>query len=365
MILYDEYLLVLDESTLNILDYVLIVAFVFVHYLLERSLSFAGRVESLYFWDERALGRGWILECPEGRFLSLLVSLTPLRVTVSINLDDIPSPLRSSIQFTFTRPHFTSLELTGVDNLPHAFLAHCPALRSLTLTRVSFVGGFVSALVASPDSTRPHLEHLPPPQAPHLRLARALHCLAGISARHFMSSLARVQPQPARRRSRDPAPHQHLSVKPATPAAQPPRPFTIELQGLAGLKILSLNLFLGTLTPVEHLLSLGNIIFSPLQQALALDLHIYWPYPQPGQRRPSSGCSPAPNECHCYSFAHGSGAAKRKIHRCDRLEDAVADVKAGRAGGVARSEVADSRVHLNGCLLDDYPNTRVLNSETP
>ncbi|KAJ7257244.1 hypothetical protein B0H12DRAFT_477392 [Mycena haematopus] len=97
------------------------------------------------------------------KILTLLLSLQRLRIT------NATSPFLHSISSALThRPSLTALDLAGGSTIPPTLFAHCPSLRSLTLTGVSFsdperLDTFVRpkldhlALVDLPRSTLPQL----------------------------------------------------------------------------------------------------------------------------------------------------------------------------------------------------------------
>ncbi|KAJ6491951.1 hypothetical protein C8R45DRAFT_1136964 [Mycena sanguinolenta] len=115
--------------------------------LLECSPSFAAGVEYLRLCDAwHGSQRSWIPEADLGRCLSLLVSVTRLCITISggglhrwaasLHWPDLSVANRASIQDTL--PTLTTLELTGIEELPLTLLSHCLSLRSLTLDSVTF-----------------------------------------------------------------------------------------------------------------------------------------------------------------------------------------------------------------------------------
>ncbi|KAJ7801445.1 hypothetical protein B0H14DRAFT_3489576 [Mycena olivaceomarginata] len=134
--------------------------------LLEDLPSLAARVESLHLGGN---GVGWIPSWPGSskahwQFSSLFVSLVRLCISIAVEWTSISENFRNSIQLTLRSPTVTCVELAGLVGLPLAFLAHCPALRSLTLTRVFFHDpdnfDFTAALAACADSPPTQLEHL-------------------------------------------------------------------------------------------------------------------------------------------------------------------------------------------------------------
>ncbi|KAJ7204555.1 hypothetical protein B0H12DRAFT_1243632 [Mycena haematopus] len=129
---------------------------------LEDSPSSAACVKSLHLWDR---DNSWMSETSSARFLSLLVSVTDIRMSGSFSFDWVDAiPLCRSIRLALTRPTLTSLELTGFHCIPLTVLAHCPALRSLTLTWVRFDpnnhNNFDAAVAACADSSPAQLEAL-------------------------------------------------------------------------------------------------------------------------------------------------------------------------------------------------------------
>jgi hypothetical protein len=88
------------------------------------------------------------------------VSLVRLCISIAVEWTSISENFRNSIQLTLRSPTVTCVELAGLVGLPLAFLAHCPALRSLTLTRVSFHDPDNFDFAALPDSPPTQLEHL-------------------------------------------------------------------------------------------------------------------------------------------------------------------------------------------------------------
>ncbi|KAJ7257224.1 hypothetical protein B0H12DRAFT_1322879 [Mycena haematopus] len=112
-----------------------------LHELLHGSPSFAARVESVHLSDEGDHSR-WMVDPTLQRWrtldtlLSLLVSLQRIRVTGATWRN---ATFRQSISLALTRPTLTSLEFTGgISKMPFTLFSHCPSLRSLTLTGVSF-----------------------------------------------------------------------------------------------------------------------------------------------------------------------------------------------------------------------------------
>ncbi|KAJ7244379.1 hypothetical protein B0H12DRAFT_1129245 [Mycena haematopus] len=148
------------------------------HKLLEGSPIFAARVESLHLWETGSGRNRWMLmpspssrkalEAPAGQFMSILINLSRLCITISTDVTDywftIPSRFRESIQLTLARPNLTCLELTRIDGLPLSILSSCSALRSLVLTWVTFQFAehedFQSAFAACAGSHPTRLEHL-------------------------------------------------------------------------------------------------------------------------------------------------------------------------------------------------------------
>ncbi|KAJ7204561.1 hypothetical protein B0H12DRAFT_1161137 [Mycena haematopus] len=109
---------------------------------LEDSPSSAACVKSLHLWDR---DNRWMSETYSARFLSLLVSLTDIRMSGSFAFARDPvsdwvdiAPLCKSIRLALTRPNLTRLQLTRISGIPITVLAHCSALRSLTLIWVRF-----------------------------------------------------------------------------------------------------------------------------------------------------------------------------------------------------------------------------------
>ncbi|KAJ7354273.1 hypothetical protein DFH08DRAFT_854514 [Mycena albidolilacea] len=134
--------------------------------LLEGLPSLAARVESLHLGDGRLR---WIPTSPgfskaHWQFPSLFVSLVRLCISIAVDWTNISENFRNSMQLTLRSPTITCLELAGLAGLPLTFLGHCPALRSLTLTRVFFHDpdnfDFAAALAACADSPPTQLEHL-------------------------------------------------------------------------------------------------------------------------------------------------------------------------------------------------------------
>ncbi|KAJ6472092.1 hypothetical protein C8R45DRAFT_1217996 [Mycena sanguinolenta] len=139
--------------------------------LLESSPSFAASVRSLLIRERffGANGVRWTMmlasPSPADQCLALLASLTRLCIGLAADImpfgwDRIPKALRDSIQHTVARPTFTCLELHNISELPFTLLCHCPALRSLTLKRVSFSGEWPAAVAACVGSLPARLEHL-------------------------------------------------------------------------------------------------------------------------------------------------------------------------------------------------------------
>ncbi|KAF7377993.1 hypothetical protein MSAN_00223200 [Mycena sanguinolenta] len=135
--------------------------------LLEGSPAFSARVGSLHL-DDTPRSSSWISsmtsESRETQLLSHLVCLSRLCISSEQCWTAIPGSFRESIQLTLARPNLTHLELTEVEDLPLPVLAHCPALRSLMLTWVSFEldehEDFTSAIAACAGSPPTPLEHL-------------------------------------------------------------------------------------------------------------------------------------------------------------------------------------------------------------
>ncbi|KAJ7257237.1 hypothetical protein B0H12DRAFT_477108 [Mycena haematopus] len=111
--------------------------------LLRSSSSFAARVASVHLVDEGGhwmfdptLEQWGIFDTLASQILPLLVSLQRIRVTDATWHNTM---FRNAISLALARPTLTSLEFTGrISKMPFTLFSHCPSLRSLTLTGVSF-----------------------------------------------------------------------------------------------------------------------------------------------------------------------------------------------------------------------------------
>ncbi|KAF8206080.1 hypothetical protein K438DRAFT_1817804 [Mycena galopus ATCC 62051] len=252
------------------------------HKFLEDSPSFAAGIKSLHLSERLHLANK---ETESGKLLTLLVSLKRLHISTTVIWDDT-DPLSESIRLALTRPNLTHLELTNIPYLSIHLLAHFPALRSLTLDRIYFKFNtghdFEAAATACVGSCPARLEHLS----------------CAINARSF-DLLVRwiLLPQSpldiSRLRSlvcRVDRPCDEVGIQRLLRASAPSlrslrlescenfsKATTLDLNQLARLHTLSMEIYVDTITPAQNvrLLSLGNIIFPPLQQALAIDFTLY------------------------------------------------------------------------------------------
>ncbi|KAJ7512929.1 hypothetical protein B0H11DRAFT_13225 [Mycena galericulata] len=135
--------------------------------------SLAARVESLHLWDNIMRRHSWIEAFPYTstssmvQLSSLLVSLSRLSITIEsgfVHWANISDAVRASIPLTLALPTLTCVELTGLYGVPFTILAHCPALRAVTLKWVTFDErdnhDFSATLAACASSPPTQLEHL-------------------------------------------------------------------------------------------------------------------------------------------------------------------------------------------------------------
>ncbi|KAF8217424.1 hypothetical protein K438DRAFT_1794999 [Mycena galopus ATCC 62051] len=252
--------------------------------LLENSPSFAAGVKSLHLWDRT---EGWMATALPGRFLSLLTSLTRLHISSTFDLIDA-YPLCKSIRMVLSRPTLTCLELTDI-TLPITLLANCPGLRSLKLDWVSFGSNshdnLDASIAACMDSCQAQLEDLScslhsdtfsvlgrwilHPKSPlKISCLRSFVCSvhdarANLVIQHFLGASALSL--------------QHLGLKNGHHLSTTS---ILDLHELTALRTLSLEIWLDIVPPAQHLrllsvLSLGNLVFPPLQQRLALVLTLH------------------------------------------------------------------------------------------
>ncbi|KAJ7635041.1 hypothetical protein FB45DRAFT_479793 [Roridomyces roridus] len=139
--------------------------------LFRHSPTVAARVKSLHLWDNIMRRFSWIsaeaTPHPVAQFSSFLVSLTRLCITIEsgfVHWANISPAMRTSIRATVALPNLTCLEIAGMYGLPYTLLAHCPALRSITLKWSTFDErddhDFASTLAACAGSPRIELENL-------------------------------------------------------------------------------------------------------------------------------------------------------------------------------------------------------------
>ncbi|KAJ7257246.1 hypothetical protein B0H12DRAFT_1111638 [Mycena haematopus] len=250
--------------------------------LLEGSPSLAASAKSLHI-RQRSPGYGsrWQIASPADRFLSLLVSLARLCITIdgkSCSWDRIPKALRGSIDLTLARPTFTCLKLTNVSGLPFTLLSHCPALRSLTLKWVTFAGKWRAATAACVGSRPAQLEHLSLQLdidllaffARWIRLPESPLDISGLRVLECPAYLDDFTIQPLLSVSASTLQRLYLSDSQMFSMSG-----TLDLREFAHLHTLSVNIrrrsFIGE---DMHVISLRHIIFPPLPQPLALVFHL-------------------------------------------------------------------------------------------
>ncbi|KAF8216923.1 hypothetical protein K438DRAFT_1953810 [Mycena galopus ATCC 62051] len=256
--------------------------------LLKSSPSFAASVESIHLSDRRGPNRsGWMVgpcreprstfTSPAGQFMSLLVSLTRVCVTIDDRAGStwLGIPMHESIELALTQGKLTSLELNRISQIPLTLLSHCPGLRSLTLRGAGFENrNFDSAVAASAGSPPTRLEHLSfyvmndliswilLPESPIvLSSLRSLDCIIHGPHNHLLI-------QRLLNASATSLQHLRLTQYEIVSGAG-----VLDLHELTHLNTLSLGIWLWLDEAAERdqrMLSLCDFIFPPSQKALAL-----------------------------------------------------------------------------------------------
>ncbi|KAF7349369.1 hypothetical protein MSAN_01726700 [Mycena sanguinolenta] len=254
--------------------------------LLEGSPPFAARVESLRLWTEPN-PRNWILEADLGQCLSLLVSLTRLCIAVDdsgyLPWFTLSHANRHSIQAIL--PTLTCLELKNVTKFPLTLLSHCSSLRSLTLDDAIFATrpGTTAHTDSCSSSSSIHLRHLVL-RVRAIVLVQFVDWIANLESLFDFSCLRSLE-------YRADAPRDHLPIQRLLNAASPSlqhlciqnhyfltdKLHELDLRQLAQLRTLALDIYLDDSESHNHqtLLSLGNFVFPPPQQQLALVLDVF------------------------------------------------------------------------------------------
>ncbi|KAJ7785346.1 hypothetical protein DFH07DRAFT_948428 [Mycena maculata] len=259
-----------------------------LHELLRKLPSLANRVESLHLWDNTMRPRSWIEEYPDSsvpsvaQLSNLLVSLARLSITIEssfVHWANISSTLRSSIRFMVALQTLTSLQLTGLYGLPFTLLAHCPALRSVTLKWVTFDErdnlDFAKTLAACAGS--------PPTQLEDLSIDLDTRVL-GLLARWILLPQSPIDITRLRSLSCTvDGRFDHLAIQRLLNACAPSLQRlrlknvagTLDLRNLAQLHTLCLEVA----PPLESRVVwfMDNIVFPPPQQALGLVLRVATP----------------------------------------------------------------------------------------
>ncbi|KAJ6463253.1 hypothetical protein C8R47DRAFT_82857 [Mycena vitilis] len=115
--------------------------------ILGKSPYLIPRVHSLHLFDHILRRHSWIEEWSESvapgvaEFSRTLVGLQQLIITIEagfVHWANISEDLTNTIHFTLSARTLTCLELTALYGLPFTLLAHCPALKSVTLKWVTF-----------------------------------------------------------------------------------------------------------------------------------------------------------------------------------------------------------------------------------
>ncbi|KAJ7151348.1 hypothetical protein C8R43DRAFT_951160 [Mycena crocata] len=144
-----------------------------LHEILAKFPYLAARVESLHLWDHIMRRHSWIEEYAASvapgvaQFSRILVALKRFSVTIEsgcVHWANISEALRSSVHLTLMMQTLTCVELTGLYGLPFTLLAHCPAVKSLSLKWVTFDErdnlDFAATLAACAGSPPTQLERL-------------------------------------------------------------------------------------------------------------------------------------------------------------------------------------------------------------
>ncbi|KAF7375840.1 hypothetical protein MSAN_00474000 [Mycena sanguinolenta] len=235
-----------------------------------KSLHLRAAVDkSLRMWRTN---KSWMIEKRSGQFLPLLVSLTQIRISCAFDFHwDDTLPICASIRLVLIRRNLTCLELIHVYYVPIIVLAHCPALRSLTLTWVrfdrkdsSFIN-FDAAGASCADSSAAQLETLfcilePDMLGFLVRWIRRPQFTLDISHLRsllYHTSMIRYQP---------------LGHWPIILPTDP-----LDLHAFTQLHTISREIWLDTSTPQTALplLSLGEVILPSQQQALESNVTIH------------------------------------------------------------------------------------------